>query len=197
MIRRNFKINRGLVVSLLITVCGFFGCFAQEMPALDSTRKLINPRAALIRSAIIPGWGQLYVHKPVKAAIYVFLEVYHLYQFNEYNSIYKHIKETKATIGLTEWNKMNENDKKIYESIEEKRKAKILEVTGYKLNDATWRPREKRNKYAWWSMGFYLICMLDAYVDAHLYYFPAEKVELTAALKPNGIELNLLFNFRK
>ncbi len=187
MISGHFKKNRGLIVSLLIIACESFGCFAQEMSSLDSTRKLISPRAALIRSAIIPGWGQLYVHKPVKAVVYVSLEAYHIYQMLEYNSIYQHIKDTKAAVGLQTWSTLSQSQKR----------DSIYAITHYKLRMNTWRPREKRNKYAWWSMGFYLICMLDAYVDAHLYYFPNEKVELTAALKPNGIELNFLFNCRK
>ena len=172
---------------MLITVCGFFDCFAQELPSLDSTRKLISPRAALIRSAIIPGWGQLYVHKPFKEVIYVSLEAYHLYNLFEYNAICRHVEDTKHAVGIAEWSKLSESAKK----------DSVYAITHYKLQMNTWRPREKRNKYAWWSVGFYLICMLDAYVDAHLYYFPDEKVELTATLKPTGIELNLLFNSRR
>jgi hypothetical protein len=187
MIIRHFQINRGLIVSVLVVAWGSFECLSQEAHSPDSTRKLISPRAALIRSAIVPGWGQLYVHKPVKAIVYVSLETYHICKMLEYNSIYQYVKDTKAAVGLQTWNTLSQSQKK----------DSVYAITNYKLQLNTWRPREKRNKYAWWSMGFYFICMLDAYVDAHLYYFPDEKVELTAALKPNGIELNLLFNCRK
>ena len=193
MINSHFKINRGLIVALLIIFYGFFGCFAQEMPSLDSTRKVIRPRAALIRSAIIPGWGQVYNKKPLKGLLYLSVESYFVYNFIYYNRLYGYVKETKKTVGLDIWVGTNTTPG----LTEAEKKDAIFAITGHKLSMNTWRPREKRNKYAWWSMGFYLICMLDAYVDAHLYYFPDEKVELTAALKPNGIELNLLFNCRR
>jgi TM2 domain-containing membrane protein YozV len=162
-------------------------CFALELRSQDTTRKSINPRAALIRSAIIPGWGQIYVHKPIKAVVYVSLEAYHLYQMLEYQAIYQHIEDAKAAVGRETWINLSESQKK----------DSVYAITNYKLEINTWRPREKRNKYAWWSLGFYLVCMLDAYVDAHLYYFPDENVELSVALKPAGLELNLLFNFRR
>jgi len=144
------------------------GIFAIDNVTPDSVRQIM-PKAALIRSAIVPGWGHLYVRKPIKGLIYFSLEAYHVYRFIEYNSIYQHVKETKNRLGIEVWSTLTEPQKK----------EQIKNITGYELQDATWRPREIRNKYAWWSVGFYLIGMLDAFVDAHLYYFPSDKVELT------------------
>lgn len=168
--------------------------YALEYSQSDSIR-LIKPKAALLRSAIVPGWGHLYVKKPVKSFIYFSLEAYHIYQFVEYNSIYQHVKETKETIGLDEWNKVKDDED--YTSIEEKRKAKIVEFTGYEMKDATWRPREMRNKYAWWCVGFYFIGMLDALVDAHLYYFPSNKIELTTISNSKSIGVTFSWNLER
>ena len=32
----------------------------------------------------------------------------------------------------------------------------------------------KRNTYAWWVLGLYIMSILDAYIDAHLSTFPVE-----------------------
>ena len=32
----------------------------------------------------------------------------------------------------------------------------------------------KRNTYAWWILGLYVLSIVDAYVDAHLSTFPVE-----------------------
>ncbi|MBU0713312.1 hypothetical protein KJ762_13400 [bacterium] len=179
-----------LIVLLMFTS----GLLAFELSPKDSLR-IIRPKAALIRSAIVPGWGHLYVKKPAKSLIYFSLEAYHVYQFVEYNSIYQYVKDTKNAIGIDEWNKIQVDES--YNSIEEKRKEKIKEITGYQMKDATWRPREMRNKYAWWCVGFYFIGMLDAYVDAHLYYFPSNKIELTANGESKSIGMTFSWNLER
>ncbi|MBN2600828.1 MAG: hypothetical protein JXR87_02425 [Candidatus Marinimicrobia bacterium] len=162
------------------------GLFASEYSQSDSTR-IIKPKAALIRSAIIPGWGHLYVKKPAKSFIYFTLEAYHVYQFIEYNSIYQYVKETKNTVGIETWSTLTESQKK----------DQIKTSTGYEMKDATWRPREMRNKYAWWCVGFYFIGMLDAFVDAHLYYFPSNKIELSAIGEAKSIGMTFSWNLGK
>ena len=159
------------------------GLLAFDYSRRDSVR-IIKPRAALVRSAIIPGWGHLYVDKPIKSLIYFSLEAYHIYRFIEYNSIYQYVKDTKSKIGVETWSGLTDSQKK----------EQIKIVTGYELNDATWRPREMRNKYAWWCVGFYIIGMLDAYVDAHLYDFPIDKIELTADRESRSIGMAFSWN---
>ena len=47
----------------------------------------------------------------------------------------------------------------------------------YKFNDYHKQGNElgKRNTYAWWVIGLYIMSILDAYIDAHLSTFPTEK----------------------
>ena len=45
----------------------------------------------------------------------------------------------------------------------------------YKFNDYHKQGNQlgKRNTYAWWMVGLYMMSILDAYIDAHLSTFPA------------------------
>ena len=140
----------------------------------------ISPKGAFIRSAIIPGWGQVYNKKPVKGLVLLSAEGYFLYNFFYYNRIYDYVKTTKETLGVETWVGLTEEEKK----------AQVLAVTGYELTLNSWRPREKRNKYGWWSLGTYIFCLLDAVVDAHLINFPKGDIELS------GSETGLHFAMR-
>ena len=175
------KSNILLVIILLLNLYSY-PLKAVESNESDSTR-LVKPKAALIRSVIIPGWGQLYVHKPAKAVLYFSLEAYHLYNFFKYNEIYQYIKETKNTLGVETWNALSEDDKK----------SQVEIVTGYKLKLDSGRPRDIRNKYGWWCAAFYIANMLDALVDAHLYYFPEENIELTT--DPSTLSIGMVFSW--
>jgi hypothetical protein len=139
----------------------------QSASPADTLMK-ISPKGAFIRSAIIPGWGQVYNKKPVKGLVLLSAEGYFLYNFFYYNRIYDYVKTTKETLGVETWVGLTEEEKK----------AQVLAVTGYELTLNSWRPREKRNKYGWWSLGTYIFCLLDAVVDAHLINFPKGEIEL-------------------
>ena len=185
MITSNTYLKKIVLGIILINSCFLSDIYGHEPVKKDSIRN-ISPRTALIKSAIIPGWGQLYVRKPAKAAIYVTLEAYHIYRMIEYNSICKYIKETKKAIGVDTWNSSS--------FTEEQKKAAVFNKTDYNLKINTWRAREKRNKYAWWCAGIYFIGMLDAYVDAHLYYFPSENIELAMDTQTMSVGLNFSCN---
>lgn len=127
----------------------------------------IIPKKALIRSAIIPGWGQLYVKKPIKSLFFVAAEAYHIYTSYYYHDIYLHVKDTKNDMGIDAWSLLTTEEKQVA----------VKNHTGYSLKLKPWKPEEMRNKRLWWVAGFYIIGMVDAYVDAHLYYFPKGDME--------------------
>ncbi|HRD19320.1 MAG TPA: DUF5683 domain-containing protein, partial [Candidatus Marinimicrobia bacterium] len=79
----------------------------------------ISPKGAFIRSAIIPGWGQVYNKKPVKGLVLLSAEGYFLYNFFYYNRIYDYVKTTKETLGVETWVGLTEEEKK----------AQVLAVT--------------------------------------------------------------------
>lgn len=168
---------RGLSVILTLMLLGVhlgYPLVAGEFLRPDSAHS-ITPRQALFYSALCPGLGQVYVRQPFKAALVVAAEGYHLYQFSRYQRLYGYITKTQDKIGRDVWASLSEVQKK----------DSVAAYTGKHLTDNTWRVREKRNKYAWWCVAFYLIGILDAYVDAHLYYFPNDKVELS--YRPDSI----------
>jgi hypothetical protein len=154
----------------------------QSASPADTLMK-ISPKGAFIRSAIIPGWGQVYNKKPVKGLVLLSAEGYFLYNFFYYNRIYDYVKTTKETLGVETWVGLTEEEKK----------AQVLAVTGYELTLNSWRPREKRNKYGWWCLGTYIFCLLDAVVDAHLINFPKGEIELGST--EIGLNLSVRVNF--
>lgn len=158
-----------------------FNIGRSESPALSDTVFHISPKAALIRSAFVPGWGQVYNKKPLKGLVFFSAEVYFVYNFVYFNRLYGYVKDTKETVGLDAWLLLSEAEKK----------TKIFETTGYNLGMNTWRPREKRNKNGWWCLGTYIFGMLDAVVDAHLINFPHGDVELSM----NGQTINYSISF--
>jgi len=152
----------------------------------DSINQL-SPKKALYYSALFPGLGQLYVGKPLKAAGFVLAEGYFITNFFYYNRIYGYIKETKTKVGLANWRNLSEAAKK----------DSVKSVTGYSLQLNSWRPREKRNKYAWWSIGVYVFGMLDAFVDAHLTNFPSDDVEFSFLSDNDSMTWQISFDLRK
>jgi len=152
-------------------------------PAKADTLLHISPKGALRRSLIIPGWGQVYNHKPLKGILFFSAESYFVYNFIYYNKLYTYVKTTKETLGVDAWVDLTEDEKK----------AQILATTGHEMTLNSWRPREIRNKFGWWCIGNYIICLMDAVVDAHLINFPKDAVELTM----DGITLKYTINFGK
>jgi len=112
---------------------------------------------------VLPGWGQWYVGRPFKAAIYCGGCGYFTYEIWHYETIYNHISVTKKQLGIDIWNSYTEAQKS----------EAVYQQTGYRLTMRSTRPRDLRNKYAWRLLGAWVIGMLDAYVDAHLVGFPA------------------------
>jgi len=145
-----------------------------------------SPKGALLRSAIIPGWGQLYVNKPVKSVLFISAEAFVINKAIYYSKIYGYIKNTKDALGVEVWGELDEKG----------RKEKVKDTTGYDLKINSWRPREKRNKYSWWCFGIYIIGMLDAYVDAHLLNFPDSNVEFASFLNRQGVTVVLSISIR-
>jgi len=110
-------------------------------------------------------------------------ESYFVYNFIHYDQLYSYVKETKNSIGVDVWVQMTESQKQ----------DSIFSITGKEIGLNSWRPREIRNKYAWWCIGNYIICLMDAVVDAHLINFPKDAVELTM----DGITLKYTINIGK
>lgn len=89
-----------------------------------------SPRAAVLRSLFVPGWGQWYNEQKLKALL-VFSA------------------ECSAVGAAIYWNQH------------------VVSGPDYYRDDyINWR-----NEAVWWLVGFVLVSMADAYVDAHLFDF--------------------------
>jgi len=69
-----------IIICLFLLLVVQTGAYAGEatdtlsIEPADSVAWMPNPTGAAVRSLILPGWGQAYVHQPIKAAIYGGLE---------------------------------------------------------------------------------------------------------------------------
>lgn len=103
-----------------------------------------SPTGALVRSGVLPGWGQLYNQKPLKALAYGVLQG-----------------------GLLGWT-LYENDRAGYA-------REMFLLTG----DPSWESaceehRNRRRSLIWYTVGAWVLSMMDAYVDASLFGFEVE-----------------------
>lgn len=109
--------------------------------------ELRSPTGALLRSAVLPGWGQFYNDRPLKGLLLGSLE-----------------------IGLAAWLILE------HLAAEEARKA-FLESGDPADEAAYEAHSRRRLDLIWYTSGAWLYGMFDAYVDAHLYAFEEENEE--------------------
>lgn len=104
-----------------------------------------SPTGAMIRSLVVPGWGQWYNNKKLKAFVVFGAEVGLLI-----NSIYLNQK-------YREW------DRKFRASEPGFEQNIIIANREFYINN--------RNTSTWWLVGVVLFSIADAFVDAHLSNF--------------------------
>lgn len=146
-------INRlGLTLIFGIVLCQFCGghsfLLAQSMPAdslqLSGARVKLDtvaqsPRAAVIRSAVFPGWGQWYNGKKLKALVVFGVEVGFISAAVWHNQRVVYWMDSSLTGYTAEYRDLNKN---------------------FHI--------DMRNQFVWYLAGTLLVSMADAYVDAHL-----------------------------
>ena len=114
-----------------------------------------------MRSAVLPGWGQLYNKKYIKAAIIGLGESILIYQ--------------------TAWH---------WDKTSEYRKLYLNDTSDMRINHYYQfdRYRDLRNQYIWFLGLTIFYSMFDAYVDAHLRNFD---IDLTPDFNQEGENLTL------
>ena len=106
-----------------------------------------SPWGAVLRSAIIPGWGQFYNESYWKIPIVVGLIGYYTYGYIHNNDLYIEYRD-KYTESLTQSTLGNSNYKRIREFY-----------------------KDQRDLFAVYFGLTYFLNLVDAYVDAHLFDF--------------------------
>jgi hypothetical protein len=121
----------------------------------DSAARAAKPRhdpfGVMVRSAVLPGWGQITNNQPIKAAVVIGGEAF--------------------LIGSA----LRELDRQ-QEAIQRSADAAALgDSAGMALADAdaTFH-RDRKITWIWWGLVAHLLSMADAYVDAHLSTFEAD-----------------------
>ena len=121
----------------------------KEAAKPDTTKHRSSPFKVMLRSAVLPGWGQVYNGKLLKAGVVVAGEGFLVYKaFTELS------KENDAI------DRINNSDPGTpeYDQAVEDRESHMNQ----KIN------------YIWWTVAVHLLQMADAYVDANLADWSAE-----------------------
>lgn len=121
----------------------------------DSAALASQPKTApwkvMARSAVVPGWGQLYNHQPLKAALVVGTE------------------GTLVALALRELKLQNDANQRAVNA----QAAGDADAETLALLEAETH-RNRKISWIWWTLAAHLLSMADAYVDAHLSTFDSD-----------------------
>ena len=135
-----------------------------------------SPTGAVIRSLVIPGWGQFYVEQYWKTPLILGVSAYLIYTFIDYNSDY---------------NRYSDLYDEEYAKPEEEQSASVL--TNYRAyRDSYHNLRDETGLYI---LGVYVISAVDAYVGAHLFDFNVDD-DVAVYLLPDPFTKGVSLNFR-
>jgi hypothetical protein len=115
----------------------------------DTTRRRASPFKVMLRSAVLPGWGQMYNGKPLKTVVVVAGEGFLVY---------------KALDELSKENDAVDRQSQFLPQTPEYEAAQDDKEKHYNL----------KVNYIWWAVAVHLLQMADAYVDAQLRDFSAD-----------------------
>ncbi len=115
-----------------------------------------SPMGALLRSVVVPGWGQMYNHRYIKAVIVAGVETFFLVKAVDW------------------WSKTESQYRTVQSSAPELQYFEFNRYLNY---------RQNRNDYLWATGITIFISMFDAYVDAHLAGFD---VDVTPGFEPKS-----------
>lgn len=126
-----------------------------------------SPWGAVLRSAVIPGWGQIYNHSYYKAPIVWGVSAWLVYNWIQNNNQYKNYQRQYINL------------QQVYSP---------SQITEYKrIRDEY---RDQRDLFSIYMGITYVLTLVDAYVDAHLFDFSVDEDQLTGTAK-----LNIRMNF--
>lgn len=114
-----------------------------------------SPMGAVLRSALIPGWGQIYNEAYWKAPVVWGILGYFVYYWIENNNLYNDYKDLYA------------------ESLQPGKS--VIDI--YKRNRDFYR--DQRDEFAVYIGLTYFLTLVDAYVDSHLFDFDVSENPMT------------------
>ncbi|MFM9945675.1 MAG: DUF5683 domain-containing protein [Bacteroidia bacterium] len=179
--------ERSIFLILFFSLLNITSLFAQKNPTDSSGIKRLNPKKAILYSAVCPGLGQIYNGKIWKAGIvYAGFAgitagfIYNQREFKNYQNAVNLRFDTLASTVDTKYPNLND--------------ATVKYLRGYH--------RRNRDICILAYVGLYALNIIDANVDAHLQEFKINKDlslgwQPTVAYSPTGIRsgLNLTLTF--
>jgi hypothetical protein len=170
-------VNIALKIAIALLLAGGIGLASPEparaadappvrtMSKADSAAAASKPKTApwkvMARSAIVPGWGQLYNHQPLKAVLVVGAE------------------GTLVALALHE---LKLQDDARQRALDNAVLGNLAQSSADSLEAETHRNR--KISWIWWTLAAHLISMADAYVDAHLSTFDSDFGKQESLLPP-------------
>lgn len=127
----------------------------------------VNPTHAMLYSALIPGGGQIYNRAYVKASVVIGLQSYLIGTALYHDSKIQDFKEKASS----------SNDTYFKEH--------------YRQRAAEYK--EKRTSDIWWIGITAALSVMDAYVDAHLADFEAQKSKLRLRFEDETVAIQIRF----
>ncbi len=141
-------------------------------PTLKKFKMKKSPTLAVLLSAVLPGAGQFYNESYWKIPIIGGLVGYFGYEYFRNNNLYKDYRNDYAA-SQTELNPDGD----------------------FNLKTLREFYRDQRDNFVWYFLIVYVVNMVDAYVDAHLFDFDVKEDKLTK-FGTKDKEYRLIFNYR-
>lgn len=144
----NITVDSAVTVdTVLFNIQGQLSNTIQVTDSTNFERRLIQtPTKALLKSMLIPGWGQFGNKKPFKALLFAGMDTW---------MILSAVHHGKKADDL--FNQFESTD-----DLDLRRQYYSMYLSS----------KDKRNKFTWFAVIISFISMFDAYVDAHLSGYP-------------------------
>lgn len=171
-------VRRGLAIgTLLLALAPCSGSLSAQPGPTDPDTAAVrvrSPRGALLRSAILPGWGQVYNGQPLKAPIIAGAIgglAYTVIRLSGDYRLYREAYQYKAYQELVDRGEVTENPRADYQDSYDEIAASLGPVSSGPLR--THRDALRRNRdLSILGIGVvWALSVLDAYVSAHLLDF--------------------------
>lgn len=142
-----------------------------------------SPWGAVLRSLVIPGWGQWYNDNRWKAPLYLVSDGIMIGVYMQRNKRVDELERQRSMI-----DRQIRKDPFLSEERRRILKARFGDLTS-DLDGAL----NRRNLFGWLFAISHLLGMIDAYTDAHLYQFD-EKINMTVVPADNGFRLSVAWS---
>lgn len=148
------------------------GIVIEKPKVTSSFRMKKSPWKAVLFSAILPGLGQIYNQSYWKTPIIFGLSAYLGYQIYDYNKTYKDYKSRYEATQLPP------------------------DYTGdFNLKTLRNFYRDQRDNFIWYFVIVYVVNLVDAYIDAHLFDFDVSEQKIIGFGAERKFNLKMKVNF--